>query len=166
MLMTPFAAELYLLAWYMSEEGLWALTVIVPSMTHSTVGCPHCQAPAFKFTPASVAVFGCLIDDLVKCRVYVICKLDLCNWCAAQCSSANPKAHNALRLAQKSQSGARKMHEHCCVGCNSTTQYVRPILHTDLFRKRCVENPFFAKALQQACCTSENPTKADVFTKH
>lgn len=80
----------------MCEEALRALAVIVPSMPHSAIRCPNGQPPTVKFTSASVAIFGSFVDNLVKGRVYVISKLDLCYRCAAHSSCSNAKANNAL----------------------------------------------------------------------
>ncbi len=35
----------------------------------------------------------------------------------------------------------------------------------DLLRERGVEDPFFAKALQQASCASEHSAKTDIFSE-
>lgn len=87
------------LAWYVSEEALRALTVIMSSVTNSSIRCSDCQASAVKLTTASVSVFGGFIHYLVKGWIDVVCKLNLCYWGVARSSCSDSKPNNALCTA-------------------------------------------------------------------
>ena len=65
----------HLHTWNMCEEALWALTVIVPSMTHSPIGRSDGKTPTVELATAPVSVFGGLVDNLIKCRIDIVCKL-------------------------------------------------------------------------------------------
>ena len=89
---------LMMLTWDVCEEALRALAVVVPSMTNSPIWRPDSQSPAIKLTTTSISVLGGFIDDLIKGRVYVVCKLDFSYRGATHCSCSNAKADNALRV--------------------------------------------------------------------
>jgi hypothetical protein len=61
--------------WNMREEALWALTVIMPSVTHSPIGRSDGKTPTVELATAPVSVFGGLVDNLIKCRIDIVCKL-------------------------------------------------------------------------------------------
>ncbi len=74
----------HLHTWNMCEEALRALTVIVPSVTNSPIGRSDGQTPTVELTTTPVSVFGGLVDNLIKCRIDVVCKLYLSYRSAAE----------------------------------------------------------------------------------
>lgn len=67
--------KMFLHTWNMREEALWALTVIVPSVTNSPIGRSDGQTSTVELATAPVSVFGGLVDNLVKRWIDVVCKL-------------------------------------------------------------------------------------------
>lgn len=77
----------------MGEVGLWRLRVVESPVAHSSPGGSEGERAAVKQVPTPVSVFSSLVDDLktkignlssppnltylVKCREYVVSKLDL-----------------------------------------------------------------------------------------
>ena len=141
-----------MLAWYVSEETLRALTMVMPSMPYSSIRRSDGEASTVKLTTASVSVFRGFIHYLVKGGVDIVCKLDLSYWGVARSCCSNSKSNNAL------QQKVSSLQWRCMSHNIDFTLY--------LLRQRGIEDSVFAKTLQQPSCTSEHSTKADVLPKH
>ena len=72
--------------------------MVMPSMTHRPIWGSDGQTPTIKLATAPVSVLGSLIDNLIKSRVDVVCKLDLSYGSAAKCSCPNTKPNNPLKV--------------------------------------------------------------------
>ena len=70
--------------------------MVVSTMPHSTTGGSDSQATTIKQPSGTVPHLCCLVDDLVKRREDVICKLDLCDRCRSRGSCADAESDNAL----------------------------------------------------------------------
>lgn len=71
---------------------------VASSRREDTIRGADCECSAVEVSAAAVAVFGCLVHNLIYGRVDIICKLDLCHRCHAHSCCANSKSHNALYI--------------------------------------------------------------------
>jgi hypothetical protein len=61
-----------------------------------TTRCSDCQASTVKGGPTAISELSCLVDQLVKRWVDVVCKLDLCYCCKTLGGGTYAKPHNTL----------------------------------------------------------------------
>ena len=88
-------------SWSMSKVTFNTLRMIMCSMPDSPIWRSNCQTSAIKLISTSVSELCSFINDLVKSRKYVICKLHLCNGSCPSTCIPDCKPCNTL-LTQRS----------------------------------------------------------------